>query len=311
MALTDHERPVNRTTSQDFTYHRNPGYFARGIPADRGWRHPPVPACVCRGAKEGEGMSIKGIHHVQIACPAGTEDLLRGFYGDLRGMPEIPKPAALAVRGGWWFAAGMKRTTRPSGGGVCARRQGAPSLRRRRHRRPRRGPRRARLLGGVLGQAHSGGAPIPHRGPVGNRVEFQIEHPQAVRSATGGTFGPVGGPAATERLLTRSRNRSFKHNRLVIPALVRRMAMHTTMDKLISWTGLVVAAVLLVAGGLLTSATTRRRQREAAADVAAHHHAGPAAYPEGQPSTSSRTPVSPWRTASRPRPTPTTTSWST
>ena len=69
-------------------------------------------------------MSIKGIHHVQIACPAGTEDLLRGFYGDLVGMPEIPKPAALAVRGGVWFAGP----------------QGAPSLRRRRHRRPRRGP---------------------------------------------------------------------------------------------------------------------------------------------------------------------------
>lgn len=51
-------------------------------------------------------MSIKGIHHVQIACPAGTEDLLRGFYGDAVGMPEIPKPAALAVRGGVWFAAG-------------------------------------------------------------------------------------------------------------------------------------------------------------------------------------------------------------
>ena len=51
-------------------------------------------------------MSIKGIHHVQIACPAGTEDLLRRFYGDVVGMPEIPKPAALAVRGGVWFAAG-------------------------------------------------------------------------------------------------------------------------------------------------------------------------------------------------------------
>ncbi|HET8982046.1 MAG TPA: glyoxalase, partial [Pedococcus sp.] len=51
-------------------------------------------------------MSVKGIHHVQIACPAGTEDLLRGFYGDVVGMPEIPKPAALAVRGGVWFAAG-------------------------------------------------------------------------------------------------------------------------------------------------------------------------------------------------------------
>ncbi|KGN36479.1 glyoxalase [Knoellia subterranea KCTC 19937] len=46
------------------------------------------------------------MHHVQIACPAGSEDLLRHFYGVICGMPEIPKPPALAARGGVWFAAG-------------------------------------------------------------------------------------------------------------------------------------------------------------------------------------------------------------
>lgn len=51
-------------------------------------------------------MSVIGLHHVQIAAPAGSEDALRAFYSGIAGMPEIPKPAALARRGGVWFAAG-------------------------------------------------------------------------------------------------------------------------------------------------------------------------------------------------------------
>ena len=46
------------------------------------------------------------LHHVQVACPAGSEDLLRHFYAVVCGMPEIPKPPVLAARGGVWFAAG-------------------------------------------------------------------------------------------------------------------------------------------------------------------------------------------------------------
>ena len=51
-------------------------------------------------------MAVIGLHHVQIACPAGSEDQLRGFYGGVLGLPEVPKPPALAVRGGVWFQAG-------------------------------------------------------------------------------------------------------------------------------------------------------------------------------------------------------------
>jgi catechol 2,3-dioxygenase-like lactoylglutathione lyase family enzyme len=46
------------------------------------------------------------LHHVQVACPAGSEDALRAFYGDVLGMTEVPKPAVLAARGGVWFRAG-------------------------------------------------------------------------------------------------------------------------------------------------------------------------------------------------------------
>jgi hypothetical protein len=44
------------------------------------------------------------IHHVQISCPAGSEDALRAFYIDVVGLAEKVKPAPLAVRGGCWFA---------------------------------------------------------------------------------------------------------------------------------------------------------------------------------------------------------------
>lgn len=43
------------------------------------------------------------IHHVQLACPRGSEDALRAFYVGVLGMTEKPKPPALAVRGGCWF----------------------------------------------------------------------------------------------------------------------------------------------------------------------------------------------------------------
>lgn len=51
-------------------------------------------------------MSVLGLHHVQLACPAGSEDALRGFYTGVVGLPEIAKPPALAARGGVWFRVG-------------------------------------------------------------------------------------------------------------------------------------------------------------------------------------------------------------
>ena len=51
-------------------------------------------------------MRVLGIDHVQIAMPEGSEDRARGSYGEILGMKEIPKPQALAGRGGCWFASG-------------------------------------------------------------------------------------------------------------------------------------------------------------------------------------------------------------
>jgi catechol-2,3-dioxygenase len=47
---------------------------------------------------------IVGVDHVQIAAPPGCESRARSFYGELLELPELPKPAALAARGGLWFA---------------------------------------------------------------------------------------------------------------------------------------------------------------------------------------------------------------
>jgi Methylase involved in ubiquinone/menaquinone biosynthesis len=46
---------------------------------------------------------IRSRDHVQLAMPEGQEELARRFYGDVLGLPEVPKPEPLASRGGCWF----------------------------------------------------------------------------------------------------------------------------------------------------------------------------------------------------------------
>ena len=49
---------------------------------------------------------IAHLDHVQVAAPAGSEAAARAFYGELLGLPELPKPERLRARGGVWFAVG-------------------------------------------------------------------------------------------------------------------------------------------------------------------------------------------------------------
>lgn len=44
------------------------------------------------------------LDHVQVAAPVGCELEARRFYGELLGLAELEKPAALRDRGGVWFA---------------------------------------------------------------------------------------------------------------------------------------------------------------------------------------------------------------
>jgi catechol 2,3-dioxygenase-like lactoylglutathione lyase family enzyme len=49
-------------------------------------------------------FTIKRIDHVQVAIPPGGEAKAEAFYAGILGFEILPKPAALAVRGGRWFA---------------------------------------------------------------------------------------------------------------------------------------------------------------------------------------------------------------
>jgi len=49
------------------------------------------------------------LDHVQIAAPPACEPAARHFFGDLLGLPELPKPAPLRPRGGCWFALGTRQ----------------------------------------------------------------------------------------------------------------------------------------------------------------------------------------------------------
>lgn len=54
----------------------------------------------------GHEYKVAGLHHIQLAVPAGEEEACRRFWGELLGMSEVAKPAALAPRGGCWFRGG-------------------------------------------------------------------------------------------------------------------------------------------------------------------------------------------------------------
>lgn len=53
-------------------------------------------------------MRLLGLDHVQIAIPVGGEERARAFYVGVLGLAEIPKPPAMAVRGGAWFVVGAQ-----------------------------------------------------------------------------------------------------------------------------------------------------------------------------------------------------------
>jgi catechol 2,3-dioxygenase-like lactoylglutathione lyase family enzyme len=66
-------------------------------------------------------FEIQRLDHVQIAMPEGGEERAEGFYAELLGFRILPKPPALAARGGRWFErngvqihAGVEKDFRPA-----------------------------------------------------------------------------------------------------------------------------------------------------------------------------------------------------
>ena len=52
------------------------------------------------------GVGIVRLDHVQLGMPAGREVEAVAFYAGVLGIPHVPKPDRLAVRGGCWFEDG-------------------------------------------------------------------------------------------------------------------------------------------------------------------------------------------------------------
>lgn len=44
------------------------------------------------------------LQHAAVTFPPGSEAAIRGFYGDVLGLAEMPVPAEVADRGWIWFA---------------------------------------------------------------------------------------------------------------------------------------------------------------------------------------------------------------
>jgi catechol 2,3-dioxygenase-like lactoylglutathione lyase family enzyme len=54
-------------------------------------------------------MRVVRLDHVQLAIPPGREAEAVAFYEGVLGIPQVPKPAELAARGGCWFEDGELR----------------------------------------------------------------------------------------------------------------------------------------------------------------------------------------------------------
>jgi catechol 2,3-dioxygenase-like lactoylglutathione lyase family enzyme len=72
---------------------------------------------------------LLGLDHVQLAAPAGCEPDARRFYGELLGLEELEKPAALAARGGAWFGCGGQQLHVGVEAEFAPARQAHPALR--------------------------------------------------------------------------------------------------------------------------------------------------------------------------------------
>ena len=116
-------------------------------------------------------MRVTGIDHVQLAMPAGQEDIAREFYARTLGIPEVPKPPELAKRGGAWFEDGAGQDPSRRRSGLSSGAQSASSADRARPRA---------LVATLRSKGHeivpADGVPGSYRvhvfDPFGNRIEL-------------------------------------------------------------------------------------------------------------------------------------------
>ncbi|CAL9311866.1 glyoxalase [Streptomyces sp. SudanB52_2052] len=118
---------------------------------------------------------ITAVDHVQLAAPPGSEERPRAYYVGVLGVTEVPKPPALARRGGCWFRAGSVRLHLGIEEDFRAAGKAHPGL-------------RVTGIDAYAARPASHGAPLTRdsalpghrrfytRDPVGNRLEFLEPH---------------------------------------------------------------------------------------------------------------------------------------
>jgi catechol 2,3-dioxygenase-like lactoylglutathione lyase family enzyme len=74
-------------------------------------------------------IAYTGLDHVQVAAPRGSEAQARAFYGEALGLPEVPKPADMAKRGGCWFQCGGQQVHVGVEDGFTPAKKAHPALR--------------------------------------------------------------------------------------------------------------------------------------------------------------------------------------
>jgi GNAT superfamily N-acetyltransferase len=116
---------------------------------------------------------IARLDHVQVAAPAGGEEEARAFYGELLGLPELPKPERLRPRGGVWFAVGDQQLHVGIEESFAPARKAHPAL----------AVPRAHELRALAERLESAGRTVSWDGPrfyvedpFGNRVELLAPH---------------------------------------------------------------------------------------------------------------------------------------
>ncbi len=104
------------------------------------------------------------IDHVQLAMPAGGEDAARAFYCGVLGLTEVPKPAALAGRGGAWFVAGAVQIHLGVEADFRPARKAHPAL-------------RVEGLGGLVARCEAAGHPIARDVPLPGQQRVHVTDP--------------------------------------------------------------------------------------------------------------------------------------
>jgi catechol 2,3-dioxygenase-like lactoylglutathione lyase family enzyme len=109
-------------------------------------------------------MRVVRIEHVQLAMPAGEEHAAIAFYEGLLGIPQVPKPARLAPRGGCWFEDGQLKVHLGVDGDFRPARKAHPAL-------------SVRDLAGLVDRLTHAGIEVVDDEPLDGRTRVYVSDP--------------------------------------------------------------------------------------------------------------------------------------